>query len=260
MGRGIPPLAGPGSPTVPVPSCGDGWGFKIRLNSRGFSFIKWEMVGKGRPHFKLVIFDLDGTLTEERSVWEYIHKELGKWYGFAEEYQKEFLAGKISYDRFCELDAEVWKGMSVEALSEIVQKIPFHSGVDELIGYLKHKELKLAMVSSGLSLLSNWVHQRYGFDYSVSNDLLHENGVLTGKVKIQVYFDKKAEWVEKILKQFRVKSEEMMAIGDSRGDLELFRLAGFSVAFNSSCRDLDQIASVCVQSQDLADVIVQLPL
>jgi len=107
------------------------------------------------------------------------------------------------------------------------------------------------MVSSGLSLLSSWVHQRYGFDYSVSNDLLHENGVLTGKVKIQVYFDKKAEWVVKILKQFGVKSEEMIAVGDSRGDLELFQMAGLSVAFNSSCKDLDQMAGVCVQSQNL---------
>ena len=218
------------------------------------------MVGKSSQHFKLAVFDLDGTLTQERSIWEYIHKQLGKWYGFAEEYQKKFLAGEISYDRFCELDAEVWKGMKLEALSEIVQKVPFHSGVDELIGCLKHKGLKLAMVSSGLSLLSNWVHERYGFDYSVSNDLLDENGILTGKVRIQVYFDKKAVWAKKILEQFRVKPEEMIAIGDSRGDLDLFRMAGLSVAFNSSCKDLDDIAGICVQSGNLADVIPSLPL
>lgn len=218
------------------------------------------MQARSQRHFKLAIFDLDGTLTKERSIWEYIHKKLGRWYGFAEEYQKKFLAGEISYDRFCELDAEVWKGMKVEALSMIVQKVPFHSGVDELISHLKQKGLKLGMVSSGLSLLSNWVHQRYGFDYSVSNDLLHENGTLTGKVRIQVYYDQKAEWAEKILKQFRINPEEMIAIGDSRGDLDLFRMAGLSVAFNSSCRDLDQTANVCIQSGNLADVIPQLPL
>jgi phosphoserine phosphatase len=218
------------------------------------------MPERSHQRFKLVIFDLDGTLTQERSIWEYVHKRLRKWYGFAEEYQKKFLAGEISYDRFCELDAEVWKGMKVEGLSEIVKTVPFHPGVDELIGHLKQKGLKLAMVSSGLSLLSDWVHERYGFDYSVSNDLLHENGVLTGKVKIQVYYDKKAEWVKKILKQFGIRPEEMIAIGDSRGDLELFRMAGFSVAVNSSCKDLDQMASSCVQSQNLADVIPQLPI
>jgi len=215
---------------------------------------------KENPHFKLVIFDLDGTLTQERSIWEYIHKRLGKWYGFAEEYQKQFLTGEISYERFCELDAEVWKGMRVEELLEIVKTVPFHPGVDELINYLKQKRLKLSMVSSGLSLLSDWVYERYGFDWSISNDLLHENGILTGKVKIQVYYDKKAEWVRRIFKQFGVKPKEVIAIGDSLGDMDMFQMVGFSIAFNSSCPDLEKIASVCIQSQNLADIIPKLPL
>jgi phosphoserine phosphatase len=208
--------------------------------------------------FELVIFDLDGTLTQERSIWEYIHKRLGKWYGFAEEYQNQFLAGEISYEEFCERDAQVWKGMKVEELLKIVETVPFHPGVDELINYLKQKQLKLSMISSGLSLLSDWVHQKYGFDYSVSNDLLHENGVLTGKVKIQVYYDKKAEWVRRIMKEFGVESEEVIAIGDSRGDIDMFQMVGFSIAFNSSCPDLDKIANVCIQRQNLADLIPNL--
>ena len=206
-----------------------------------------------------MIFDLDGTLTGERSIWEYIHIRLGKWYGFAEEYQKQFLAGQISYEEFCERDAQVWKGMKVKELLEIVKTVPFHPGVDELISYLKQKGLKLSMIFSGLSILSNWVHQKYGFDYSVSNDLLHENGILTGKVKIQVYYDKKAEWVKNILNQFDIKLEEMIAIGDSVGDMDMFQMVGFSIAFNSSCSDLDQIANVCIQSRNLADIIMRLP-
>jgi phosphoserine phosphatase len=225
-----------------------------------FFFCKAPIKMQKKRNFKLVIFDLDGTLTQDRSIWEYIHRHLGKWYGFAEAYQNQFLAGKISYEEFCELDAQVWKGMKVDELSEIVKTVPFHPGVDKLIGFLKKRGLKLAMVSSGLSLLSNWVLQKYGFDYSVSNDLLHENGVLTGKVKIQVYFDQKAEWVKKILKQFEVKPEEVIAIGDSKGDMDMFQMVGFSVAFNSSCKDLDQIANVCIQSQNLKDIIMQLPI
>ena len=215
---------------------------------------------KKKDGFKLVIFDLDGTLTKERSIWEYIHIRLGKWYGFAEEYQKQFLAEKISYEEFCERDAEVWKGMKVEELLEIVKTVPFHPGVEALINHLKQKGLKLSMVSSGLSLFTNWVHDKYGFDYSVSNDLLHENGILTGKVKIQVYYDKKAEWVEKILKQFEVRLEEVIAIGDSRGDIDMFQMVGFSIAFYSSCKELDQIANICIRSENLADIIPELPL
>lgn len=214
----------------------------------------------GDKYFRLVIFDLDGTLTQERSIWEYIHKRLGKWYGFAEEYQKKFLAGEISYEEFCESDAEVWKGMKVEELLEIVKTVPFHPGADELIDYLKQKGLKLSLVSSGLSLLSDWVHDKYGFDYSVSNDLLHERGILTGKVKIQVHYDKKAKWVRKILDRFGMRPEEVIAIGDSLGDIDMFQMVDFSIAFNSSCKDLEKIASLCIQSHNLADIIPRLPV
>jgi phosphoserine phosphatase len=212
-----------------------------------------------RP-FRLVVFDLDGTLTRERSIWEYIHKRLGKWYGFAEEYQRQFLAGNISYEEFCELDAQVWRGMRVEELLEIVKTVSFHPGADDLIKHLKDRKMRLAMVSSGLSALSHWVHQRYGFDYSVSNDLLHENGILTGKVRIQVYYDQKAAWVRRILKEFDTRPEEVIAIGDSKGDLDMFQMVAFSIAFNSSCKDLDRIATVCIQSQNLMDIIPKLPL
>ncbi|OGP57728.1 MAG: hypothetical protein A2162_02225 [Deltaproteobacteria bacterium RBG_13_52_11b] len=210
--------------------------------------------------YKLAIFDLDGTLTRERSVWEYIHKKLGKWYGFADKYQQRFLAGEISYEQFCELDAHVWKGMKVEELTHIVETVPFYPGVDELINHLKKKGLKLGMVSSGLSVLSDWVHRSYGFDYSVSNDLIHENGVLTGKVRIQVHYDQKAAWVGKILDQFGLRPEESIAIGDSLGDMDMLQMAGFSVAFNSSCQDLDQIADVCIKNENLAEIIPKLPL
>lgn len=214
----------------------------------------------GNQSFKLVIFDLDGTLTQEPSIWRYIHLRLGNWDGFIEKYNAQFLEGEISYKELCEFEANTWKGMKVEALSKIVQTVPFHSGADELIPYLKKKDLKLSMISSGLSVFSDWVHQKYGFDYSVSNELLHENGILTGKVLIQVYFDKKAEWVKRILKQFGIKPEEAIAVGDSAGDVDMFQKVGFSIAFNSSCKDLDRIANVCIQSGSLADIIPKLPI
>jgi len=150
------------------------------------------------PHYKLVVFDLDGTLTAERSIWEYIHVKLGKWYGYAEEYQRRFLQGRISYRQFCELDAHVWRGMRVDQLRDIVRGVPFNPGVDELTSLLKDLGLKLALISSGLNVLSEWVEEKYGFDYGVSNRLLHDDGILTGEVEIKVHYDRKAEWVRNI--------------------------------------------------------------
>ena len=211
------------------------------------------------PRYKLVVFDLDGTLTAERSIWEYIHVKLGKWHGYADEYQKQFLRGKISYKEFCERDAQVWKGMKVDQLRDIVRSVPFNPGADELTSALKRLGLKLTLVSSGLNVLSDWVEEKYGFHYGVSNRLLHEDGVLTGEVEIKVHYDRKAEWVRNIMDIFGVRSQEVIAIGDSVGDMELLEMAGFSISFNSSSSTLDELADVVIKGNDLSHIIPKLP-
>ena len=72
----------------------------------------------------MALFDLDGTLTKEKSAWEFIHRHLGVWEGYAEKFQEAFLKGEISYKRFCQLDAAIWKGMKVAELERILRKIP----------------------------------------------------------------------------------------------------------------------------------------
>ncbi len=212
------------------------------------------------PHYKVVIFDLDGTLTAEKSIWEYIHKVLNTWYGHAEKYQRQFLQGKISYRQFCELDAHVWKGMRVEELRDIVRSVPFNPGVGKLTSVLKELGLRLAVVSSGLSMLSEWVEEKYGFDYGVANRLLFEDDLVTGEVEISVHYDRKAAWVRNISDSFGARRDEIIAIGDSVGDVEMLRMAGFSISFNSSSRELDQIADVVVRGNDLSHIIPRLPM
>jgi phosphoserine phosphatase len=211
------------------------------------------------PRYKLVVFDLDGTLTAERSIWEYIHVKLGKWDGYADEYQRQFLRGMISYKEFCERDARVWKGMKVDELRDIVRCVPFNPGADELTSALKRLGLKLTLVSSGLNLLSDWVEEKYGFHYGVSNRLIHEAGVLTGEVEIKVHYDRKAEWVRSIMEIFGVRSQELIAIGDSVGDMEMLEMAGFSISFNSSSSTLDELADVVIKGNNLSHIIPKLP-
>ena len=209
--------------------------------------------------FKHAVFDLDGTITKERSIWEFIHKRIQKWYDFAEKYQTKFLDKEISYEEFCRLDAQVWKGMRTDTLRDIVESVPFYKGIDILTSYLKSYGMKLSLISSGLSVLSDIVKERYGFDHAVANDLLFSDGILTGEARINVYFDKKAYWVKRIMSLYRIRGDEVIAIGDSLGDKEMFEIAGFSVAFNPSSEELKCIADVVVNSNDISDIIKKLP-
>ncbi len=209
----------------------------------------------GPRRFKLALFDLDGTLTREKSAWEYIHRRLGVWEGNAERYQEAFLRGEIDYQRFCELDAAVWKGMKAQALQRILREIPLYEGIEALVAYLKSKGVKLGIISSGLSLLSDFIREKYGFDYAVANELGTTDGVLDGTIRIHVQYDQKAEWVQEARRRFKARKEEILAIGDSSGDITLFQTSGFSIAFNSRSPRLDEIAHLCVRSSDLRDLI-----
>ena len=212
----------------------------------------------GLRHFKLALFDLDGTLTRERSAWEYIHRRLGVWEGNAERYQEAFLRGEIDYYRFCELDAAVWKGMKVPAVQRILREIPLYEGIEGLMDYLKSRGVKLGIISSGLSLLSDWIRDKYGFDYAVANELGMTDGVLDGTIRIHVHYDQKAKWVQEARRRFNARKEEILAVGDSAGDITLFQTAGFSIAFNSRSPRLDEIAHLSIRSSDLRDLIPSL--
>jgi phosphoserine phosphatase len=205
--------------------------------------------------FKLALFDLDGTLTTEKSAWEYIHRRLGVWDGYAEKFQEAFHRGEIDYDRFCELDAKIWKGMKVSVMERIVKEIPLHEGIEDLLGYLSSKGIKLAIISSGLSFLSDLVKEKYGFDYAVANELGVANGILNGEVKINVHYDQKGEWVQEAMRRFNTHKEEIMAIGDSTGDIQMFRMAGLSIAFNSLSPKLEAMTTLSLRSMDLRDLI-----
>jgi phosphoserine phosphatase len=212
----------------------------------------------GPRRFKLALFDLDGTLTRERSAWEYIHRRLGVWEGNAERYQEAFLRGEIDYYRFCELDAAVWKGMKVPAVMRILREIPLYEGIEGLVDYLKSRGVKLGIISSGLSLLSDWMREKYGFDYAVANELGMTDGVLDGTIRIHVHYDQKAKWVQEARRRFNARKEEILAVGDSAGDITLFQTAGFSIAFNSRSPRLDEIAHLSIRSSDLRDLIPSL--
>jgi phosphoserine phosphatase len=209
-----------------------------------------------RPRsIKLALFDLDGTLTRERSAWEYLHRRLGVWEGHAEKYQEAFLRGEIDYSRFCQLDAAVWKGMRADTLEEMLREVPLYEGIEDLVAFLKLQNIKLGIISSGLSLLAEWVKGRYGFDFSVANELGMTDGVLDGTIRIHVHYDQKGKWVKEAKRQFRAKKEEVLAFGDSSGDIVMFQQAGLSFAFNSRSSRLNEVATLSIHSSDLRDLI-----
>ncbi len=213
---------------------------------------------EGTAPLTLALFDLDGTLTRERSAWEYLHRRLGLWDGKAERFQEAFLRGEIDYERFCRLDAALWKGRKVEEVNALLQEIPLHEGIGELVSLLRGRGVKTGIISTGLSWVADWIKEKFLFDEAVANELGVEDGVLNGETRILVRHDGKREWAERLKKKFGARTGGVLAIGDSGGDIEMFQAAGLAIAFNSRSARLDSIAALSIRSADLRDIIPHL--
>ncbi|HOL66490.1 MAG TPA: HAD family phosphatase, partial [bacterium] len=191
--------------------------------------------------FKAVIFDLDGTITRPVSSWRYIHEKLGKWDVLACRYQEMFLAGKISYRQFCELDARCWKGLPEEKIREMFAGIPFNKNAVFCLKKLRKLGLKLFGLSTGLQYVVQRVEEEVPFDGWLSNRLCSRKGVLTGQVKINITHGGKGRVLSRLLGPAGIRPEEAIAVGDSDGDLSLARACGYAIAFNSKSKRLNQV-------------------
>ncbi len=205
--------------------------------------------------YKIIIFDIDGTITRHISSWRYIHEKLGLWGKQAFFYQEQFWAGKISYRRFCELDAAHWKGMREDSIRKIFKTVPYSKNTVNVISKLKKMGYKLIAISTGLQYMPDRIRKELKFDYAISNRLISRRGIITGAVKINIEHGAKDKILHRIFKKFKVKPHEAISVGDSDGDIPLARRSGYAIAFNSSSEELSRVVDYDCRTKDFKEVL-----
>ena len=210
--------------------------------------------------WRAVLFDLDGTLTPVRSVWQHIHERLGLWDAEAHRHQQAFERGEIGYEEYCARDAAHWKGMPERDLRAITDKIPYRPGVRECVDLLKEAGLVVGVISTGLTLLIERLNRELDLAYAIANRLVARNGVLTGEVKVNVEHGRKGEAVDLFCSQFGVDYREVITVGDSDGDISMFEHSGFSIAFNPASEATARAARAVCQGESLLAIVDLLPV
>lgn len=204
--------------------------------------------------YKVIVFDIDGTITRHISSWRYIHEKLGLWDALAHRYQDEFLIGNISYKKFCELDANHWKGLPEKRIRKIFAEIPYSKNAVSSIKKLRQMGFVLVALSTGLQFMTDRVRKELKFHYVLSNRLISRRGVLTGGIKINITHGAKDRILKNVLRKFGMKPSETVSIGDSDGDIPIAKLSGYSIAFNSSSEVLSKTADYNCKTKDFAEV------
>jgi len=206
----------------------------------------------GRAGCRLVVFDADGTLTKVTSIWQYIHRKLGTW-SEGRLSSRRYWRGEISYGEWARLDAMMWRGRSVDEVIEIVKSVPYVEGARHTFNVLRNMGMKIAVASAGLSLLIDRVVRELGVDSAVANQLIVEDGILTGDVKVNVSLRNKHQVIRDISKSLCVDLNECMVVGDYSFDFP--EDAGLKLAFNPKDQAAEELADIVVRSSNLTDIL-----
>ncbi|HXY82891.1 MAG TPA: HAD-IB family phosphatase [Candidatus Saccharimonadales bacterium] len=172
------------------------------------------------PGIRLVVFDLDGTLTPVDSLWTYLHAAFGTG-DKGKESARMYRDGQLTYAEWASADARCWAGISLRTLENALDKIPFRSGAKELFQTLKARGVKTAIVSAGLSILANKAKNQLGADFAMANDLILRDGVLTGEIIVNVNLSEKMEFVKRVAAQLHIECDEVALVGDRPQDLTI---------------------------------------
>lgn len=182
-----------------------------------------------------VFFDLDGTLVRYHGVdFESSWGAIGVAAGLAAEWhrvQERYLPHPELYDRWLKANAELLAGRPVGPILERLLPPPYPAGVRETVEALRARGMILGIVSSGLSLVADYVKKDLGFHFAVANVLEVEDGRFTGEARLHVPLWKKDEVVRRVAAEHGLSPDEIAFVGDNFNDIPVFRTVALGIAY-----------------------------
>jgi len=202
---------------------------------------------------KIVLFDLDGTLTYGISSTRFLFRRIGD-EAFFEHLEQEWLKDRMDHPTLAAQVTQRMKGWKVRDLEKSLHLIPKMIGIAQTVRSLQKKGYYTALATLGYELSARYFQKCYGFDEVRGTTLEVKNGIVTGKKMVIFEEHEKASFLKRLSKKFKLPLSQTAAVGDSRSDREVFKIAGFRVAINQD-GFLKGLAHVDVKGRDMREIL-----
>ena len=211
-----------------------------------------------RRRWRLVCFDLDGTLVLGTSVSQHLANRLGHGALLAE-LERRYAAQEISNATVADRQAEEFAGRDRREMMTHLESIPRIGGIQATLARLQSTGIDALLCTVTWRFAAECFQQWYGFA-AVSGTEIEEgpDGRFTGKVAR--HFDKydKRDFVVEHCRRRDIDLSTCIAVGDSHSDVPMFEAVGFSVALNATDA-AKAVASVSVNSGTMVDIFSVIP-
>jgi glucosyl-3-phosphoglycerate synthase len=209
---------------------------------------------------KMVVFDMDDTIWKGRFI-----DECAKVFGFT---------AKLEDLRFAEKDSIILtkriglllKGRTMDELLNVASKIELVNDIKEVISVLKEKGYIVGIISNSYTLITNYLKQNIGADFTYANQLEFFEGRVTGEVNLPSTFFGSPESIcghsycktnalQHACEKYNVQFKNCIAVGDSADDRCIVGRAGKGVAFCTKDELLETIADKTIREQSFKSLL-----
>ncbi|MBC8495141.1 HAD-IB family phosphatase [archaeon] len=210
--------------------------------------------------YKLVSFDLMGSLIKsDEHIWNVIHDKLGVDPEERKNAYNDFKEGRISYQDWVAHNVNLWakKGATKDDLMDAVAELELQEGALETLQRLKNNHC-LIILSGGLNFVIEKIFRQHQtlFDHVFINKLVFgEGGLIAGGKATPYDMDKKADSLRLVAEQEGIDISQCVFVGNNKNDIEVAKIAGLSIAFNSKSDELSEVCNVAVNSDSLVSIL-----
>ena len=188
--------------------------------------------------FKLIAFDMDSTLINIECVDE-IADAAGRKAEVAAITEAAMRGEITDYKESLRQRVALLKGVTVAHMQQVYeQRLQLNPGAAELVAACQRAGLKTLLVSGGFTFFTDRIRDRLKLDFTRSNVLEVQHGVLTGRMVDQPWGDicdgaQKRRMLLETCAQLGIAPRQAIAMGDGANDLPMMGEAGVSVAYHA---------------------------
>jgi len=211
-------------------------------------------------YHKMLLLDMDDTILKKRFI-----NECADAFGFR---------AKLDELRFNEKDSIILtkriglllKNRTMDELLHVISNMEMAENIREMVKHYKERGYLVGIISHSYTLITNYVKQQIGADFSLAHQLEFFEGKATGEVNLPSYFFGspesmcghsfcKTNVMQHACEKYNVKMKNCIAVGDSKDDRCIIAYAGKGVAFCTTDEMLEKIADKNIRERDFEPLL-----